>query len=102
MRDVFDAMVVHLGGSDVVTEPERMTARRAAVLECELIHIEDALARIRAEGGEPDAGQLDLYSRLSNSQRRHLEVLGWAKRPRDITPSLSQYLANRSAEEESA
>jgi hypothetical protein len=53
MRDIFDGMVYHLGGADYVSDPQRMTARRVAVMEAELIHLEDGFARVRAEGGEP-------------------------------------------------
>ena len=63
-----------------------------AVLEAELRFQETKLASIRAEGGEPDDELLDLYSRVSNTQRLHLAALGYARVPRDVTPDIGSYL----------
>jgi len=87
MRDSYTGLLAHLGGADHVSETQRMAARRVAALEAELVHLEDAFARARAEGGEPDMASLDLYSRLSNTQRRLNEVLGWQRQARDVTPN---------------
>jgi hypothetical protein len=38
---------------------------------------------------------LERYQRAVNTLRRVLETLGLQRRPRDITPSLPQYLAHR-------
>jgi hypothetical protein len=95
MRDVYRSVIQHCGGDDAVSELERMTARRIGALEAELIFKEDAFATLRAAGGEPDAGSLDLYSRLSNTHRRHCESIGWSRRSRDVTPRLGQYLSAR-------
>jgi hypothetical protein len=93
MKDVYDAMLAHCGGADYATEPMRLQARRIAALEAELIHIEDRIARARAAGEDPNPADLDLYGRLANGQRRHCEALGWERVPRDITPTITQYLA---------
>ena len=95
MRDTQSALLTHLGGADLVSETQRMTVRRIAALEAELVFLEDKIARCRAEGGEPEAAVLDLYGRLANGQRRHLEIIGWERVPRDVTPSLDQYLAQQ-------
>jgi hypothetical protein len=97
MRDTYRAVIQHCGGDDAISELERMTARRIGALEAELIHMEDGFATIRAAGGEPDVGSLDLYQRLANSQRRCCESIGWARRPRDVTmaPHLRHYLDAR-------
>jgi hypothetical protein len=97
MRDTYQAVIQHCGGQDAISELERMTARRIGALEAELIHLEDKFATIRAAGGEPDAAVLDLYSRISNTHRRHCESIGWQRRPRDITPSLGAYLEGSAA-----
>ena len=97
-RDMNDAMLAHIGGAEHATEPERLTARRVAVLETELRYQEMKIARIRSEGGEPDDRLLDLYSRVSNTQRRHLEAIGFARRLRDVTPTLSEYLAAKASQ----
>lgn len=50
-----------------MSEPERMTIRRAAALECELVYLEGLFAEARAAGRAPDAADLDLYSRITNT-----------------------------------
>lgn len=93
LRDTLDDLLAHCGGEDRVSEPERMTARRAAALEAELIHLEAKFATARMEGREPSAADLDLYARLTGHQRRLLETLGMERRIRDVTPSLAAYMA---------
>jgi hypothetical protein len=95
MRDTYRAVIQHCGGDDAISELERMAARRMGALEAELVHMEDQFATLRAAGGEPDPVSLDLYSRLSNTHRRHCESVGWQRRPRDVTPTLGQYLSAR-------
>jgi hypothetical protein len=85
MRDTYRAVIAHCGGDSAISELERMLARRIATLESELTYLEDKMAAIRAAGGEPDASTLDLYSRVSNTHRRHCEAIGWRRRPRDVT-----------------
>ena len=98
MRDTLDSLVVHLGGDGHVTETQRMACRRIAVLETEMIYQEDKMGTLRAQGGEPDAALLDLYSRLGNAQRRFCEALGWQRVPRDMVPSLTSYLQANKAD----
>jgi hypothetical protein len=95
MRDTYRAVIQHCGGDGAISELERMAARRIGALEAELVHMESRFGAIRAEGGEPDVISLDLYSRLSNTQRRHCESVGWERRARNITPSLREYLTVR-------
>jgi len=78
-----------------MSEPERMTIRRAAALEVELVHLESTFAEARAAGRAPDAADLDLYSRVTNTQRRVLDALGMQARPQDVTPDLQSYLSQR-------
>lgn len=92
MRDVIASMMNHLGGEDCASEPQRMLVRRVAAFEAELVFLEDGFARARAEGGAPDAANLDLYSRMASAQRRILEAVGLNRVPRDITPDLSDYV----------
>ena len=100
MRDTLASMLAHLGGEDRATAAQCMAARRIAALEAELIFLEDGFARARSDGGAPDAADLDLYNRLSNGQRRHLEALGWQRAAKDVTPTLDQYLAAKYEEAE--
>lgn len=94
-RDLIETLADHLGGADRLSEPERFTIRRAATLEVELIHLESAFASTRAAGNAPTAGELDLYSRLSNTQRRVLEAIGYDRRLRDAVPDLHSYVEAR-------
>lgn len=97
MRDTITSMHNHLGGEENVSEPQRMLSRRVAALEAELIHLEDGFARARSAGGAPDIADLDLYSRMASAQRRHLEAIGLQRVPRDITPTLDEYLRDKEA-----
>lgn len=94
-RDLTETLADHLGGADRMSEPERMTVRRAATLEVELVHLEAGFAESRANGKAPDTATLDLYSRLSNTQRRILEGLGFDRRLRDAVPSLHDYVEGK-------
>ncbi|MGB8384818.1 MAG: hypothetical protein WCG47_26855, partial [Dermatophilaceae bacterium] len=59
--------------------------------------LEDGFARCRSEGHAPDPVDLDFYSRMASAQRRHLEAIGLQRVPRDITPTLDEYLRNKEA-----
>ena len=89
LRDLIDLHLSDLGGEDAASEAERSIIRRAACLTVELEHLELAFALAGAATPE----QLDLYQRTANSLRRLLESVGIERRARDVTPSLSEYLA---------
>jgi hypothetical protein len=93
MRETFECLLIHCGGEGVVSETQRLVARRIGTLEAELVFIEDKLATIRAAGGEPDASIVDLYGRLADRQRRLAEPLGWQRTAKNVTPSLRDQLA---------
>lgn len=95
LKDVTLNLESHCGGE--LNEVERMTARRAAALEVELVHLEADFARIRGEGRTPDPASLDLYARLSGGQRRHLEALGMQRKPRDLIPDALAYARGKAA-----
>lgn len=95
--DTYYAMLEHLGGPDFVSEARRMIVRRIAVLEVELIHWEDELAKVRMEGSAPDPFEVDNYVRWSSAQRRHLEALGLDRTARPLE-SLSTVFAEIAAE----
>ena len=99
MRDVRDALYVHLGGEDHISETQRLVVRRVSTFEAEMIFLEDKFAQIRHAGGEPERDDLILYNTLANGQRRFLEALGWQRMPHDVTPSLRQYLGPSGGQE---
>lgn len=78
MRDTASALVDQLGGAGNCTEAQRLTIRRIAALEAELIHTEAQIAKIRSDGDDPDPSLIDLYARVGNAQRRHIETIGWS------------------------
>jgi len=92
LRDTYRGLLVHCGGEGMVSETQRLVARRIGVLEAELVHMEDSFAHIRAAGGVPDPAAVDLYGRLADRQRRLADPLGWQRTPRDVTPSVQEYL----------
>lgn len=92
-RDQRAALIQHAGGEDHVSEPRRMLARRAAAIEAELVHLEASFAEARSRGAAPESAAVDLYSRLSNNQRRLLEGLGLDPTAKEVTPSLHSYLS---------
>ena len=91
LKDTYASLIAHCGGDSYISDPRRLTARRAAALEAELVHLETKFALARADGGAPEPADLDLYSRLASGQRRHLETLGWDRTMRDVTPDPLTY-----------
>jgi hypothetical protein len=84
-----------LGGIDNCSAAERSIVRRAAVLTTELEQLETKFAL----AGQADTGDLEVYQRCANSLRRLLEAVGLHRRPRDITPTLDEYLTTLRDEE---
>jgi len=96
MRDVIELHISDLGGIEAASEAEKSIIRRAATLTIELERLE-----AKFSAGKALDTDLDMYQRCSNSLRRLLEAVGIQRRPRDVTPSVSEYLASKSAEEAS-
>lgn len=94
-RDTQQALTDHLGGDSRTSEPQRLLIRRCTALEVELLALESRFTQAREQGEEPQAGDLDLYARLGNAQRRFLEGIGLQSVPRDVTPDLQTYLQGR-------
>jgi hypothetical protein len=61
MRDTYRALISHCGGADTISEPQRIVARRLAVLEAELTFMEDGFATAREAGRTPEPSLLALY-----------------------------------------
>ena len=93
MRDLIEAHIADLGGADLCSQAERSLVRRVACLSVELELLESRFAT----DGQASPQSLDLYQRTSNSLRRLLEAVGLKRRPRDVTPDLRSYLAERSS-----
>jgi hypothetical protein len=95
VREVHNAMAAHLGGEDMITTPESLLIRRIAVFESEMRLMEAKIALDRQNKVVPDEKFIDLYSRLVNAQRRLLEAVGMKRIPKDVTPTLSEYLEGK-------
>jgi hypothetical protein len=101
VRRTSQAMADHLGGADFISEPESLVIRRIAVFEAEMNLMEEKIAQDRQQNIQVDEKFIDLYSRLANAQRRFLESVGMKRVPRDVTPSLSEYVEATKVDEPS-
>src|SRR5262249_36436623 len=74
------------GGADLLSEGQRQLARRAATISvmCE-----------KMEGAAADGQPINLaeYGMLTDRLGRAFHRLGLKRQPRDVTPTLSEYLA---------
>jgi hypothetical protein len=86
-RDLYASFIADAGGDDAVTEAQRAILRRASVLATELERIESVFAA----NGKADAGDLDLYGKTSAVLSRLLEKVGLERRPRDVTPTITEF-----------
>jgi hypothetical protein len=87
-KDLIAEHLVDLGGPDNASAAERSIVRRAAVITAELEHLETRFAA----AGCAAADDLQLYFAGANNLRRMLESVGLKRRPRDVTPSVAEYL----------
>ena len=87
-KDLIAEHVADLGGVDNTSAAERSIIRRASTLTVELERLEAKFAL----AGEATPFDLDLYQRTAGNLRRLLEAVGLRRRPRNITPTLAEYL----------
>jgi hypothetical protein len=80
-----------IGGEANASAAEASIIRRASVLTVELERLEVKFAL--AGAASPD--DLEVYQRCANSLRRLLEAIGLRRRPKNVTPRLSEYLNAR-------
>jgi hypothetical protein len=82
------AVLSDLGGEGNTSEIQRQLVSKFSTLAMQLENMEaSALA-----GTEID---VDLFGRCAGHMRRIAETLGIARVPRDVTPTLDQYLGQR-------
>lgn len=95
VRDTRQAIFNDCGGEDGLSTLERIAVDNCALLDA---LTKDAAARWL--GGE----ELDVavLGTLTNSFNRTAAVLGWKRRPKDVTPSLSAYIASKAREKAEA
>lgn len=92
-----DAIISDLGGRDELSRAELELVDRAAGLATRL----NAADAEMLEGEAPSLAASE-YATLANSLNRILSTLGLRRRPRDVTPSLDQYLVAKAREKAEA
>ncbi len=95
VRRCKDVIASHLSDVPDASAAERSIIRRASVLTVELERFEAKFAT----AGEATPDDLDLYQRTAGNLRRLLESIGLKRRPRDVTPSVADYVAHINAQE---
>jgi hypothetical protein len=95
LRDLYEAHVADLGGHDFISEAERVLCRRAAmiVLQCEILETRFA----QTEDCAASSKQLERYVKASGALNRIYALLGTKRRPKDVTPTLDEYLRSKRA-----
>jgi hypothetical protein len=88
-KDVIADHLSDLGGVENTSAAERSIIRRVSTLTVELERLE---AKFATAGAASD-WDLDLYQRTAGNLRRLLEAVGIQRRPRDISPTLNEYLS---------
>lgn len=92
-----EAIIADLGGRDELSRAELELVDRAAGLATRL----NAADAEMLQGEAPSLAASE-YATLANSLSRILSTLGLRRRPKDITPSLDQYLAAKAREKAEA
>lgn len=92
VRDTRQAIFNDCGGEDGLSTLERIAVDNCALLDA---LTKDAAARWLS-GQEIDVAAIGT---LMNSYNRTAAVLGWKRRPRDVTPDLRTYIATKRAAE---
>jgi hypothetical protein len=88
-KDLVEDIAADLGGKDHLSEGQRQLIRRAAMLSAESERMEALAARGEAEF------DIDLYGMICDRLGRLFGRLGLERKSKDVTPSLSAYLAGK-------
>ena len=104
-RDLYEDIAADLGGKDHLSEGQRQLVRRAAMLSAECERMEAMAARndrrpdgaIAWKSEVPFTFDLEVYGQLCDRLGRLFGRLGLERKSRDVTPSLSAYLAGKAA-----
>lgn len=87
---IVGAVLADMGGTENVSEIQRQLIAKFATLALQL----EAMEAAAIEGNEID---LDLFGRCAGHLRRIAEALGINRIPRDVTPSVAEYVADAAA-----
>jgi hypothetical protein len=91
-RDIFDAFGRDLGGHDQLSEAQTQLVRRASMISIKCEEME-------SHGAQGEQIDLDVFGKLTDRLGRTLQRLGIKRVPRDVTPSVSDYIAHINANE---
>jgi hypothetical protein len=97
LRDLLEAHYADAGGEEFLSEGQRALICRACMLQLQCELLDSKFARNNGSAGAKD---LDLYGRCAGNLRRLIESLGLnlGRIKRDVTPTLSEYLATNYGE----
>jgi hypothetical protein len=84
-KDVLGEILTDLGGIDLLSEGQKQLARRCATIAI-------ACERMEGEAALGNEINLDTYGTLTDRLGRTLVRLGLRRVPRDVSPSLADYL----------
>jgi hypothetical protein len=87
--DLIEAIEGDLGGADQLSTGQRQIVQRLGLLCTLSEHLE---AKWLAGEGEFDPA---LYVTISNALKRLFEIIGIERKPRDVMPTLQEYLRAR-------
>ena len=94
-KDVLGEIVSDLGGIDLLSEGQKQLARRCATISI-------ACERMEGEAALGNEINLDAYGTLTDRLGRALQRLGLRRVPRDVSPTLAEYLASTRTADEAA
>jgi hypothetical protein len=93
-RDLWLLFLSDMGGESEASEGEKAILRSAALLTAQLELYAADIIQALDNNERPPIDVVDLFQRMSNTARRHLETVGLKRRPKDVTPELHAYLAD--------
>jgi hypothetical protein len=87
-RELMTGIENDCGGAEELSTAEKQLIQRAAISGA-------MLEALEAQWLAGDPIDVPAYVALGNAQRRYFETVGLKRRPRDVTPTLAQYLASK-------
>jgi len=90
VRQAIASITEDLGGADRLSAAEQALVEQAALAGA--MRTDVGVRWLAGESIDPSA-----FSTICNTERRALETVGLKRQPRDVTPSLHEYLAHKAA-----
>jgi len=96
-KQLINAYVDDLGGLPNTSEAERSIIRRAAIIVIECERLERRFALVPPEK-TVSFKELEMYSRLSNTLRRLIDLTGLERRTASLVPTIEAYVSAHAAD----